>query len=276
MNTAALIPTRNLWLRVLSALILIPIALIATWYGENIFAAVLLIVTLLGLREWLRLVAPEAPHFLVGLVMAMVIAVMIVAMLVSPAAGAVLMIFFTLILFLTAAHLIPDYAGLIALSLPYVGGGTLALLHLRMHSGLGDGLVYYLFATVWGTDIGAYVAGRVVGGPKLVPDISPSKTWSGLVGGIICAALAGYFISTLVMVENPFYATGLAAILAIVSQLGDLFESYIKRRAGAKDSGGLIPGHGGILDRVDGLIFAALFLVAVEQALSTAEIRWWL
>ncbi len=113
---------------------------------------------------------------------------------------------------------------------------------------------------VWASDIGAYVFGRLVGGPKLAPAISPGKTWSGAVGGLLCAAAIGLAAAAM----SPGGLSGgswaramlVAVTLGIVSELGDLFESGVKRHFGVKDSGGLIPGHGGLMDRLDGLIAA--------------------
>jgi len=110
------------------------------------------------------------------------------------------------------------------------------------------------------TDIGAYLVGRSLGGPKLAPAISPGKTWSGLAGGVGAAAMAG-LIAALLRGQGDLGAlTGASMILALVAQVGDLFESSLKRRFGAKDSSELIPGHGGVLDRVDGILAAVLAL----------------
>jgi phosphatidate cytidylyltransferase len=120
--------------------------------------------------------------------------------------------------------------------------------------------VLYVMLSVWATDIGAYFAGRAFGGPKLWPALSPSKTWAGLAGGVVASVVAGI----LMLWKLPYPATMLGVItvsacLAVVAQAGDFFESWLKRRAGVKDSGTIIPGHGGLLDRVDGLVFAAPF-----------------
>ena len=139
-------------------------------------------------------------------------------------------------------------------------------------SDAGVRLVLYLLLVVWATDIGAYFAGRKIGGPKMAPAISPSKTWAGLAGGVAAAGAVGGlshlfspFPSTLAM------AMVLAMILAVLAQAGDLFESWIKRRADVKDSGSLIPGHGGILDRVDGLTLTTpLFAWSAYLAMTLA------
>ena len=129
----------------------------------------------------------------------------------------------------------------------------------------GIALVVFVILIVVATDIGAYFTGRRVGGPKLAPRISPSKTWAGLGGGIVCAAIAGAIGSVFSPYPpSAFAGLDLGILLALIAQGGDLFESWLKRRVGVKDSGTLIPGHGGLLDRVDGMIFTlpvfALFL----------------
>jgi phosphatidate cytidylyltransferase len=137
----------------------------------------------------------------------------------------------------------------------YIGLPTLALLWLR-NTSEGAALVLWLFFVVWATDTCAYFAGRTIGGPRLAPSLSPKKTWAGLGGGMLGAALVGGAF-TLGRGGAVLWAAAFAAALAVVAQLGDLFESWLKRRVDVKDSGDLIPGHGGLLDRVDGLLFAA-------------------
>ena len=140
----------------------------------------------------------------------------------------------------------------------YVVLPCFALLWLREGQAAGRTIVIWILLAVWATDIGAYFAGRSIGGPKLAPRVSPNKTWAGLIGGMAAAGLVSAAVA---------YATGLTTqaglalagvVLAVVAQAGDLAESAWKRHFGVKDSGSLIPGHGGILDRVDGLLFAIL------------------
>ena len=132
----------------------------------------------------------------------------------------------------------------------YCGLPVLALTFLRRQD---DGLLtFWALALVWATDIGAFFAGRSIGGPKLAPRISPAKTWSGLIGGI---ALATALALVLHLFEGlPLHLVLATPMLAILAQGGDLYESAIKRRAGVKDSGNILPGHGGVLDRLDGLV----------------------
>ena len=128
------------------------------------------------------------------------------------------------------------------------------------------GLVFWAMLVTWATDIGAYAAGRAIGGPKLAPRISPNKTWAGLVGGVMAAALVGWLVARpeIFALGSPFLWLGGA--MAVAAQLGDLYESWEKRRAGVKDSGTILPGHGGLLDRVDGLLPVALLTLAVPMA----------
>ncbi len=143
---------------------------------------------------------------------------------------------------------------------------AVALLWIREraeYEGIGTGfdLLIWVFLVVWATDIGAYFAGRAIGGPKLAPSISPNKTIAGLVGGIISAAvLAGLWVNA---TRLPSLLLWLSAPFAVAAQIGDLFESGLKRRAGVKDSGTWLPGHGGLLDRLDGLVPVAVLTAAL-------------
>lgn len=149
--------------------------------------------------------------------------------------------------------------------LAYAGLPAVALIWLRGEP-QGFALVMWTLAIVWSTDILAYFTGRAIGGPKLAPAISPNKTWAGLAGGVAAAALASSLVAAAAgWGQVPAFAA-IGAALGVVAQLGDLFESWLKRRAGVKDSGRLLPGHGGVMDRVDGLVPVAC-LVALGVAL---------
>ena len=138
---------------------------------------------------------------------------------------------------------------------------ALALLWIRDRADQGLELLLWVFVVTWATDIGAYFAGRAIGGPKLAPGISPNKTIAGLVGGIVSAGLASF--AWVEATHLPMLLIFIAPMLAVAAQAGDLFESWMKRRAGVKDSGGWLPGHGGILDRLDGLVPVAIITAAL-------------
>jgi phosphatidate cytidylyltransferase len=148
-----------------------------------------------------------------------------------------------------------------------------ALTWLRSDPGVGMLLILFLLLTVWANDIGAFVVGRGLGGPRLAPSISPAKTWAGFWGGITAAGLVGGLVALVAGAQAPLAAVVLGAVLAVVGQGGDLFESAIKRRYKVKDSGQLIPGHGGLLDRIDGLVAAAPVL-ALFQAVVGSRLNW--
>ncbi len=142
-----------------------------------------------------------------------------------------------------------------------------AFMWLRSDATAGRGNVLFVVVVVWASDIGAYLAGRLIGGRRLAPRISPGKTWSGAAGGLLAAILVGAGAGRL-----PGGAV--AAALAVVGQLGDLAESAAKRRAGVKDSGALIPGHGGLLDRLDGLLAAGPVAAVLALALGPGVALW--
>ncbi|MCA1748634.1 MAG: phosphatidate cytidylyltransferase, partial [Sphingomonadales bacterium] len=144
----------------------------------------------------------------------------------------------------------------------YIGIATIAILFLREENGIA--LTLWTLAVVWGTDICAYFAGKLIGGPKLAPSYSPNKTWAGLVGGVGGAMLIGSIIA--LYAGLPRWLILLAGLFAIIAQLGDLYESWLKRRAGVKDASGIFPGHGGALDRLDGLMPVAIVMAVISAA----------
>ncbi|WP_298162455.1 phosphatidate cytidylyltransferase [Acidocella sp.] len=142
------------------------------------------------------------------------------------------------------------------LGVPYAGLGGISLLWLRLRPEVGLLDTAYLVFIIWGTDIGAYLTGRLIGGPKLAPSISPGKTWSGAVGGLLSAALAGGMLAGMAG-QFGLGALVWGGVLSTLAQTGDLMESAVKRKLGVKDSGRTIPGHGGLFDRLDGFLTAA-------------------
>jgi phosphatidate cytidylyltransferase len=146
--------------------------------------------------------------------------------------------------------------------------GMAALIWLRSDALAGRSNMLFVVAIVWASDIGAYLLGRLLGGPKMAPAVSPGKTWSGSVGGVVCAGLIGLALG------GTGGAMLIAAALGVVSQAGDLLESGIKRHVGVKDSGTLIPGHGGLLDRLDGILAAAPAAALIVMALGRGVEIW--
>jgi phosphatidate cytidylyltransferase len=147
----------------------------------------------------------------------------------------------------------------------YAASLGISLLAIRAS---GDGLAALIFvlAVVWATDSGAFFFGRLIGGPKLSPRVSPKKTWSGAIGGLVTGLVVGLAAARVAGVSIAIGLVVLATVLSVFCQAGDLFESWVKRHFGAKDSGSIIPGHGGVMDRVDGLVFAAVAAAAIGAA----------
>ena len=157
--------------------------------------------------------------------------------------------------------------GLLAgLGVPYAAASVLPAVLLRSDPLDGAAAIFFLFAVVWGTDIMAYFTGRTLGGPKLWPAVSPKKTWSGFLGGTLFGALAGAGVAFVAGLDDIALLLVFGILLAVVSQGGDLLESALKRHFGVKDASHLIPGHGGVMDRLDGFIAAGLLAVLIGLA----------
>ena len=165
-------------------------------------------------------------------------------------------------------------AGWLAAGVLYIGIAGIALIELRHDNEAGRANVLFLVLTVWASDIGAYMAGRFFGGPKLVPAVSPNKTWSGAIGGLVSAVAAGVAASVILAPGGASRAAAVAAMLGVMAQAGDLLESWIKRRFDVKDSSALIPGHGGLLDRLDGVLAAAPVAALLAFALGQGQPLW--
>lgn len=264
-------------LRVLSAFALLPVALAAVVLGGWVFVACIALMVAGIALEWGRLSARRfglqsgrlagGAALVVGLISTLVMASG------RPEAALVCLLGGTLL-----SGVVAWVAGgppvSTSLGVAYVGVPALSLIWLRAAPELGLSAVLWLLVVVWTTDTAAYFAGRGIGGPRLAPRISPSKTWSGLCGGMLGAALTGALTTWLFGSERLLQAAGLGAVLAVVAQLGDLAESAAKRAARVKDSGSLIPGHGGILDRVDGLLFAAPALALLGLIAGPGSLPW--
>lgn len=260
----------NLYLRVASALVLAPAFLALVWYGGVPFLVVLLVSSLLILNEWCRITRT-----------ADWVAVLGGGGLIAAGAAfwwatdleALTVIVVTAVIAAGIA-ILTKRRPWVALGILYAGLPLIALAALRSGE-VGLWALALALALTWATDILAYFAGKTFGGPKLWPTVSPKKTWSGAIGGLVGGGLAGCAVALVSGIGAPLTVGLLSAGLSIASQLGDLGESALKRHFGVKDSGTLIPGHGGIMDRVDGLVTAAvaMYVIGMIASLGTDPSR---
>ncbi|MEP9373100.1 phosphatidate cytidylyltransferase [Mesorhizobium sp. KR1-2] len=258
----------NLQLRVISGVIMAAVVLWLTWLGGLPFRALSAVISLAIFYEWCamsRTPANGAYQWLSAALLALVL----LALLFGAPAHAVLLALCGAVLVSAGIDLVRGQGSWTTVGLAYAGLSGISLALLRGSDKAGLVAILFLFAVVWATDILAYFVGRAVGGPKLAPAISPGKTWSGAIGGTICGMIAGLAVAAAggadLLVTVP-----VVLLLSVVSQIGDLFESWVKRRHGVKDSSHLIPGHGGVMDRVDGLVAAAFALYLIGALLGGA------
>ncbi len=248
-------PTHNLMLRVLSALLLAPLALVVAWLGDWPFALFWGIAAIAVLWEWTTLVVGNRYR----LMLSSCASAIAVAALVAWRGREVTAILLVGLGALAATIFAPrERRFWITAGIGYAGTLLLAPMLLRADQTYGFPAIVLLFAIVWSTDIFAYFAGRAIGGPKIAPAVSPKKTWSGAIGGAVGAVLVAVGISGWLGPLGKGTIAVIALLLSVVAQLGDLLESWVKRQFGAKDASGLIPGHGGVMDRLDGFWAAAL------------------
>ena len=260
---------QNFLRRTASALVLAPLAIGAAFVGGVLFAAACTVTAALVLWEWSllvsraadwRILVPGLPALCAAAVLAQssepVVAIAAIALgalgaavatVLQPQGGQ-----------WSAAAVVWAAAGVV-----YAGIVSTSLIMLRSDPQMGFVALSFLFATVWATDIFAYLTGRRLGGPLLAPQLSPKKTWSGAIGGLAGGVVAGALVAYASARTHLVAAGVLALILSTAAQGGDLLESSVKRRFGAKDTSALIPGHGGVMDRVDGLLVAALIAVVI-------------
>lgn len=244
----------NLALRVLSAVVLAPLALFAAYLGGWPFALFWAAAALAVLWEWITLVVGPVYRLMFSSCGAAIVIAGFVAWLGRPVA-ALLMV--GLGAFAAAVFAPPERRLWVSIGVGYGGAMLLAPMFLRADSIYGFVVIVLLFAIVWTTDIVGYFAGRAFGGPKLLPSVSPKKTWSGAIAGAAGAVIAALLVVGLVGSFNSLAIIIIALVLSVLAQFGDLFESWVKRQFGAKDSSHLIPGHGGVMDRLDGFWAAA-------------------
>ncbi|HLD76589.1 MAG TPA: phosphatidate cytidylyltransferase [Rickettsiales bacterium] len=208
---------KNLKQRIISSLIMIPIAIYAIYVSKNLFLFLAIAIAILMSYEWLEIIknSREEKKWKV--------------------------------------------AGFFYIAIPIY-----AVIRLRF---ISSDIVFWMFAIIWTTDICAYFIGKIYGGKKLAPSISPGKTWAGFYGAIIGSAIIG-FLSSFMFLGTVLFFVIISVLLSVVEQLSDLLESKFKRSFGVKDSGNIIPGHGGVLDRLDGMMLVAPFLLMLVEIFS--------
>jgi phosphatidate cytidylyltransferase len=249
--------SRNLIMRVLAAAVLAPAAIAIAYAGGWLWAALVTLAAIGLYVEWLMIVgAAREPRVIASGVAALAAAGICLALGRIEAALVVLAVGLAAV-----ALLSPERRSWAATGFAYAAAAELASVLVRLDPVQGFAALMLILLVVWVTDIGGYFAGRGIGGPKLWPRVSPKKTWAGAIGGFalslaIAAGFAGFGLGK----TGPLLLLG--AVLSIASQLGDLFESAVKRRFGVKDSSHIIPGHGGLMDRLDGFV-AAVVLAAI-------------
>jgi phosphatidate cytidylyltransferase len=244
--------------RVAAAVVMGIIALATAWIGGFIFAAFWWLASVVVLWEWQRLV--DGPRLAERVTLgALVIALAALFALHNSVLGVIA----GLALGAGAVGWLagPRVGPWAAAGVVYAGALVASVSLMRISPSYGLAAILWLFAVVWGADIAAYFAGRSIGGPKLWPSVSPGKTWAGAIVGALIGALLGLVLAR--WTNHPMALFWLGLATAIVSELGDLFESALKRRFGVKDSSGLIPGHGGLMDRLDAFVAACLFAAMV-------------
>jgi phosphatidate cytidylyltransferase len=252
----------NLWLRIVSGVILAPAAVLIAWFGGGPFLVLIAVAVSLMSVEW-ALMAARAAAARVAVVMAASVLAVVFLGYAGAIWAAIAMIGFGCLAAAAASRGVTERRADAAYGVLYVAPACLAIVWLR-GTPQGGGWIVMLLATTWAADICAFATGNALKGPKLWPRFSPNKTWSGFFGGLIGAAAAAVGVAALLMRLSLAGAALIGLAGGLATMMGDLWESMLKRRFGVKDSGDLIPGHGGLLDRVDGLMFATLVFAAAR------------
>jgi phosphatidate cytidylyltransferase len=265
--------------RVFSALALAPLPLAAIWLGGAWLVLLTIVAGAVMAWEWGRLCrgAPGrevTPGSVETALVAIVVATVAAAAVGTASFATALAILGAGAIFVVARQRPGGEPVWTALGVLWVAVPCICFLWLAREESAGRAILLWLLAVVWATDIGAYAVGRSVGGPRLAPRWSPRKTWAGLAGGMLSAALAGGATALVLGLPSALPLVLASAGLAIVAQFGDLAESLAKRRFGVKDTSGLIPGHGGLLDRLDGLL-AAIPAVALMTLIGGQSVVAW-
>lgn len=251
----------------LSTAVLAPLALGCIWIGGMAFAGLIVLVTIGLSFEWLVLCGKRSSLWAALLFAALPLAVALTEL--GSAVSAL-----GLLAIATATAMALDRGRPLGFGIPYLGLAAVALVWLRRQPAGGGANVIVLLLVIWASDVGAYTAGRAIGGWRLAPAISPGKTWSGAIGGIIAAAAVGFGASAILGGAAAARPVVFAVLIGVIAQAGDLFESHLKRQFGVKDSGSMIPGHGGLLDRLDAVLTAAPAMALLALILGPGVVLW--
>jgi len=255
----------NLQMRLITAAVLIVVSLTATWAGGVVFRGFSLLVGAAIYYEWQILTRTRQTSLARGLGWLLYALIAVLLVLDQPEA----LVFSTILTAVIVLILLgPGHAGWLAGGFLYALAAPVTLSFIR-DGQAGLQAVLFLYGVVWATDSAAYFSGRAFGGPKLAPKLSPNKTWSGAIGGVIAALSVGLIMAWLSPNFSLSFISSLifAFVLSVVSQMGDIGESWLKRHFNAKDSGTLLPGHGGFMDRADGLIVGAVVFYVLRMIL---------
>lgn len=245
--------------RILSAVLLLPLPVLALYYGSPWFELLIAVaLTAMG-WEWEKLVLKRFTAL--GMAIAVTGVCCVFVLDINAYIAWILPALMTVVLYFAVKKENVEHQKLFVFGVAYSVYPMVALTFMLQNFGWICTL--WLIGTVWAMDTGAYAFGKTIGGPKMCPKISPKKTWAGLFGGMLTSALWGWGCAKLDGLQNIGAVIGVSAVLGAVSQGGDLFESWIKRYLGVKDSGNLIPGHGGIFDRTDALLAVAPIVVVI-------------
>ncbi len=270
-NTVSKRASRELVVRIYSALFLIAAAVFMTLTSVESFAALITLFIAAMAWEWARLVRGTGFDFAFAAQLAVTAASAWATVRGYPASALLIVLAGTGLAFLIQRFgKGRSRAWWSAGGVAYAGLPAIALIWLRGDEAYGTVAIFYLFAIVWTADSAAFLFGRWIGGPKLAPRISPKKTWAGLTGAVLSAGLIGFVFGIAAGLNSAWLAV-FAVAVSLIAQLGDLGEFAVKRKFGIKDSSHLIPGHGGVLDRIDGLIFAAIAAAALAWMLDPAQ-----
>jgi phosphatidate cytidylyltransferase len=259
-------------LRINSAVVLVAVALALTYTSPRAFAVLITLFITAMAWEWGRLVRGNGLDTVFWVQLAATALASWTTVEGCPGCALLTVVVGTMLVFLIRSLQVGmAQAWWSAGGVYYAGLPAVALIWIRSDGQFGWLAILYIFAIVWTTDTAAYIFGRLIGGPKLAPRISPKKTWAGFGGGAMAAGLAGAVFGLWMGETNVLKLALLSVALAVFAQFGDLGESALKRLFGTKDTSGLIPGHGGVLDRIDGLIFVGSAAALLGWALDPAQ-----